>query len=306
MPFLNLASPLASWWNASIPFDLSRRGGLRLGILAAVAVFAFLALYQPFGTYEAQLENKLWILAGYGVVSGVVVFSVHRIMARWRRLGETREGGRGESSREKLDDRWTRGRYLGFLVTVLLVAALSNYAYSCWALDRPFQLAGLRHFLGLTLLVGIIPVTLLTLLRRAVPLQTTPVRLEAGREGAAEAQASVRELLLEGENRSERLRLRQEDFLFAQAAENYCELVFWRQGMLRRRLLRLPLRRLEEQLEEWEVVRCHRSYLVNLSRVERSSGPASARKLWFSGVEEPVPVARRRAEEIQQRLGELV
>ena len=59
-------------------------------------------------------------------------------------------------------------------------------------------------------------------------------------------------------------------------------------------LLRSSLSRLEAQIiDRSNIVRCHRSYVVNLDRVERVTGNAQGYKLHLFGGQFQVPVARR-------------
>ena len=73
------------------------------------------------------------------------------------------------------------------------------------------------------------------------------------------------------------------------------------ENQLQKALLRSSLSHLETQLPG-PVVRCHRSYLVNLHQVGQVTGNAQGYRLHLHGGQAVVPVARRYAETV---LGQL-
>lgn len=83
-------------------------------------------------------------------------------------------------------------------------------------------------------------------------------------------------------------------FLFAKAEKNYVELLLSHsKGKPEKLLKRITLKALEEQLQETTgLLRVHRSYLVNLKKIERVTGNAQGYRLKLEGLAEEVPVAR--------------
>ena len=65
-----------------------------------------------------------------------------------------------------------------------------------------------------------------------------------------------------------RLSLKHSDLLRIQASDNYVTLFYQSQGRLSRFMLRNTLRALEEELKEQAIIRCHRSWLVNIRKVK--------------------------------------
>jgi DNA-binding LytR/AlgR family response regulator len=69
------------------------------------------------------------------------------------------------------------------------------------------------------------------------------------------------------ENGEIRLTIQLDDLLYIEASENYVTIHYLDQFQPGRMLLRNSMKKMEEQLAEFPVIRCHRSYMVNLSRV---------------------------------------
>jgi len=76
-------------------------------------------------------------------------------------------------------------------------------------------------------------------------------------------------LLLQSENGKDRLKVRMQDFLYANSSENYITIFYTSDNRSRQHLIRKPLKVLEKEFNSYpEVKRIHRSYLVNSSNIQ--------------------------------------
>lgn len=92
-----------------------------------------------------------------------------------------------------------------------------------------------------------------------------------------------------GRGQDERLVLPVQDFLYAEAQQNYVA-IFIRGGEgVEERFFRMPLTDLEDQIPG--SARIHRSYLVHPSRVREVVGNARRREAVLEGVERRLPVS---------------
>ena len=74
-------------------------------------------------------------------------------------------------------------------------------------------------------------------------------------------------LTFRGQGNKEQIILSISDFLYGKAQDNYVALYFLEGEKIRKVLLRSTLCRLVESIGHRSIVRCHRSYMVNLTRV---------------------------------------
>ena len=65
-----------------------------------------------------------------------------------------------------------------------------------------------------------------------------------------------------------RLSMKQENFLYIEASDNYANIFYINKGKISRFLLRNTLKRMENLFKNTEIVRCHRSYMVNFEKVK--------------------------------------
>lgn len=260
-------------------------------LAAGVFIAGFLIVFQPFGAYAWNSPRKIPVLAGYGVITFAVLlfngFVLPRLLPSFFR-----------------EERWTVGREIVFVGLHILSIGLANYVYGGFVYGnferegwQPAQLAAMILVTGV---VGLFPATGITvfkylryLRRYAQPPQPAPL---TATERAADERRVVE---LVAENGKDRLALPLADVLYLESADNYSEIVYEKAGSLKKELLRGSLSRFEAQVPPGVVVRCHRSYLVNLHRVRRVTGNAQGYKLHLDGLETPLPVARAYSEVVK-------
>jgi DNA-binding LytR/AlgR family response regulator len=93
------------------------------------------------------------------------------------------------------------------------------------------------------------------------------------------------------------------DILFIKSADNYCELALIDELSGSRKLLRCSLTNLLKQLpSDSQVLRCHRSYAVNLLLVKSWQGNAGGLQLAMQSGDVVVPVSRTYVDVIKQSL----
>jgi len=102
---------------------------------------------------------------------------------------------------------------------------------------------------------------------------------------------------------SETVSFRVSDLLYIEAVGNYVKVYQWRDERLLSDMLRATLKQVEEQLKPYPmIVRCHRAFLVHLSRVEKIVSRAGTTQLTLSHVEHSLPVSRSKMPEIKKTI----
>lgn len=85
------------------------------------------------------------------------------------------------------------------------------------------------------------------------------------------------------------------DLLFVKSEGNYIEVYTEENGKIVKSLYRYSLQLIEEKLNRYQfVLRVHRSFIVNVYKVNKASGNARNYQLFFKGIEESIPVSRNK------------
>ncbi|HMB61538.1 MAG TPA: LytTR family DNA-binding domain-containing protein [Eudoraea sp.] len=95
-----------------------------------------------------------------------------------------------------------------------------------------------------------------------------------------------------GQGTKDKISVTVADFLYARTQDNYVELYFLKNGQLSRFLIRCSMTAMYDSLEYDFLVRCHRSYMVNLYNVASIKGNRNDLRITMSHAEETIPVSR--------------
>lgn len=282
---------------------------LRKALIIGLFIGLFLLIFQPFGLTLWKTPNKSLKIMGFGVITFVITafnFTVWPLLF----------------PKQFSDKQWTVGREILLVTANILLIAIANRLYLGWLINEAYiSDLGWPGMILATFLVGLFPVTAVVLLNYIAQLKKysglaaeLPVYATHS-VGATDSQPDsaikrTREkpfdthLTLVADNEKDTLTFSAANLLFIESTDNYCTVVYLKDGpvvpsQLSKPLLRTSLSRLEGQIagttepDKPHIVRCHRSFVVNLDRVERVTGNAQGYKLHLLDGQFQVPVARK-------------
>lgn len=265
------------------PYPRSGRNTRRWLLTSAGAglfVAFFLIVFQPFGASEYHDPRKYLHLGGFGLVTfvclGLTGLTIPAMFKSWF-----------------AEQTWTVWREILWNIAIIVPIAFGNMLYSNWIFGGGF--GNILPWLGITAAVGIIPSTVITLINYTRLLRkyaTVDLRVEM-HEPETTALPLPQTITFTAENEKDTLTVAVEALLLIESADNYSEVVFLQNEKATKTLLRGSLSRFEEQAHHPDLVRCHRSYIVNLRQVEGISGNAQGYRLQLKNHPSPIPVARR-------------
>lgn len=252
-------------------------------VLLGLSVFLILAIFQPFGTYTFQRPDKLLLLAGYGIIITLTALIMMRVLRlifdSWFDL-----------------KNWSLIKELIVLGIITLITIIATYFYHYIMIGNSLSFSNFLYFMFIASTTAVFPLLLIVIIRYM------QVKNYLDRQYlVAELAPKPDVLVLEGENKTEKLTLVRSELLFIKAADNYVELYLNKNNRLDRHLLRGTLSGMTAQLDE-DFLQVHRSYIVNLNHVTEMSGKSPNYQLVFENLEETVPVSRNKIQEVRQRL----
>ena len=159
------------------------------------------------------------------------------------------------------------GQYLLWILCELFVLASS---YTVWSMTLGLQdefPAALRSaFINTTLLL-ITPYTLAIVYRSLKEKEEQLRLLQENRDAAPSNAASKSLISFHDGHGGLLLSVARENFLYIEASDNYVSLWYLKNELPRKAMLRLTMNRVMEQLQGTNIVRCHRSFMVNLEKI---------------------------------------
>ncbi len=265
----------------------------RAVFFSAVTLF-ILIVFQPFGTNNHSIPYKFLRLSGYGLVSfcALLLSGALEIIA----------------TRLKI-----KNQIRVVVVPLIYVGIVSvfNHSYFVVAILGSWHWENQLLFVLYTCAIGLFPIIFIYLANHHsikttfAPHTVEPVSTISNfNETLNTVEPTPPQLLtLTGENKSDKIQIALSQILYIKSADNYCELAIVDNNNFSQKLLRSSLTGILKQLPEKSLLlRCHRSFAVNLSLVGTSSGNAGGLKLTMKPIDVTVPVSRTYVDTIKQAL----
>lgn len=266
-------------------------------IILPVSLFIalFVLIFQPFGLSNYQNPHKFLILAGYGVVT-LVILAIDLIVLPFLVQGSYRE------------EKWTVLKEILYFVVILVTIGLGNMLYSAWMIGIKLNLINILIFQVFTVAIGIIPITAITLIKQNYLFRKyseSAARLSS-RLSHQEKDIPMNDWLkIASESGTDEISLLISSLVFVKSEGNYITVGYLKNGRMAKSLLRNTMKYAEDLLScQHSVFKCHRSWLVNLDKIEKVTGNSQGLKLSMEGYEELIPVARNLAGEFKRIIQE--
>jgi hypothetical protein len=273
------------------PFIFNAGSVLIPGLLAFLLILGF----APFSFKALDLAPRAVLSLAFGLIASLGVLLVVGLL-KWL------------APRFMQEERWTVGKELFLIVTVVAGICLLNFGFII-GLDLSQSPARnvFQSVVLYTLGISILPIGILTLLEQFVHQRkklkqakrlTMRLRQQSTeRPSAAGRPRSAHPIPLEAENGKVELQLRPDEILFLNSDGNYVDVHYF-DGRHRPQntLIRNRLKHFVSVLPEDRFFRCHKSYVVNGAHILRVEGNARNLELLLRGTEHRIPVSRSKSD----------
>lgn len=224
---------------------------VRLILLTAFFALVFINIYKPFSSsswYNVS-EFKFFVFSSLIILTGVLVVVISRIiMYYW---------GKKHSI--------SYGAYFVWIVLEIFFMSLFYTIYTV-ALNPEREYLGVFKESAInTSLVLLLPYSAIHLYFSYKEKEHL-LKILANERASAAAQQNVYSFY--DEKNEMRLSVKRTNLLYIESADNYVCIWYLNKGNLTKFMLRNSLKAIEESLAETNVMRCHRSYMVNFDQVK--------------------------------------
>lgn len=247
-------------------------------------VFVFLYVFEPFGVFHELRVTTFEAAAGFGGIT----FGVDLIyLFGWYDLIVKR------SSRTITNGEQLLTIFIHVIVVAVVNSFFMRYIYlSEITLSRPYWQT-LFDSLFFTFSIALFPIIFTQIY---FELKLSYDHLKKSRNVAIDHQKRTEPatISIPGDSQETPVSITNHSFRFARASGNYVEYYSFNGNGVERQLQRITLSRLEVHFENtsFNVMKTHRSYIVNLDAVSEINGNAQGYSLQLRDLDETVPVSR--------------
>ncbi|MDX2133137.1 MAG: LytTR family DNA-binding domain-containing protein [Saprospiraceae bacterium] len=276
---------MVNWLGQPYPLTVGWHTSLRSGLIAGLVVSVFLFVFRPFGMgFEPGLAfHFIGVCLLFGLVT-LLASALWGLGKKWL-IGPDAER------------TWTVGKAITDTLGLIALIGVGNWILSAVLFGESLTASNLWRWERMTLAVATAPVAvgfLLSYLNLVKKYRDIAARADAAIHQRSTSPAGPQFIILEGENKEDRLTVPAAQLLLITSADNYVEIRHFTEEGISRTLLRSTLKRMENSLSGHpQFMRCHRTAIVNLDYVERISGNAQGLRLHLRGLADPIPVSRQ-------------
>lgn len=273
----------------------------RWAIILVISPFIsiFLVIFQPFGLQYLEPDRKSLLLAGFGLVT-FVVLSIDLFIVPFIFPLVFKE------------ERWTVSREIILLIGIVITIAIGNYMYSILlSIVSWVGIKGFIVFTGFTLCISIIPIIGVivishnAMLRKNLnaAIQLNQVIMEKKGGGVIHND----KLVITSENKNQKIETPASNLICIESEGNYVNTWFLEEGKIVRLLIRNTIKNIETQiLEAGNMFKCHRAFIINLSYVEKVMGNSQGYRLMIKYLNKEIPVARNYSKSFREAINKSV
>ena len=192
--------------------------------------------------------------------------------------------------------RFTYAKYVSWIVLeIICISLFYTYFTMIFMPDEGYNVSViLFKSLGCMLLIMAIPYTILTLYAayrdKTEELQMLQYELNMAGESSVAYPSLVN---LYDYNGTLKLTINSDSLYYMESQDNYVKIYYENQGKLMSYMLRCRTKAIEENLIDTSMVRCHRSYIVNVVKINHIKKGGKARYIVLSNEAiKPIPVSK--------------
>lgn len=262
---------------------------LKMSFIYGTFVALFLLVFQPFGLSNmGGFLFKVCLIYGSITTAAIIILNIVIAPLFPNYFDE---------------QKWNTGREIVWTIINILSIGLANAIYTSYLSDSSMSIKYILIFELYTFMVSVLPITFIIIYQESKSSRRY-IELSQDINHKLTAHTNpISTIIIDSQNQNEELMINSSDLLFIKAADNYIEVYYLERGEVRNSMLRNTLKSVEEIFTENEnIIRCHKSYLVNLQYVNNVSGNAQGYKLHFRFTDIPIPVSRKLNDFVKEKL----
>lgn len=264
-------------------------------LIPGILAFLILGMFEPFGIEGLPGIWRWGFALGIG---GIASLSIVAMVGLLRMI----------VSREHLEEKWTIGKEILLVLSVLVLICLIiflAFVFGDFTNQSPFAI--FQDVVLKTVLVSLIPIVILVLTeqyfeqrKQLKKIQELTPHFSIGEVTShIDSTDSAPRIVLENENGKPILKIRPDEVILFRSDGNYLE-VFHHQsgGNLQKTLIRNTLKTYVDRLPASDFFHAHKRFLVNRYRIKELRGNARNYEIQLEDFPDWVPVSRSKSADL--------
>ena len=276
-----------TWLHKPYPFPSTTKAKIVTSLAFGKFIFIFLLLFKPFNFQNLEEKTFLFSIA-YGLITAVILLvNLFVLPLVFPKLFTT--------------NQWVIYKMLLLIIWLLSIISIANWFFSIKTFGPELiERHDFSFFVLVTVLTGVFPILFYLYLSerlqskkyKKIADSITGVKKENSK--TTHSKNTLKKLItLQGENKEEIFKSTVNNILYITSEKNYASIFYIKDNEIKEALIRTSLSKIEQQLiNHKQIVRCHKSYIVNANKVEEIQGNARSFLLKINQLDFLIPVSR--------------
>ncbi|MCP5063157.1 MAG: LytTR family transcriptional regulator [Ignavibacteriae bacterium] len=271
--------------NRPFPLLETKKEKIFFSFSFGIFISLFLLIFQPFGTSSIE-RNKILYLTGFGFITTIVMLFNFFITMNSSKVFFSSEN-------------WNVWKFIILNFIMIIPIAILNWIYAVAMtkhanLDFSFAVISFLKFIFSTITIGFFPFLLLTLyLEQKLRYKNLNISARLNQQLAEKSLNISEKNDMNFDFHNSNIKILVDDILCVKSMGNYVTLYFLKEKQLEKEIIRTTMKKIEADiLDNSKIIRCHKSYFVNLNKVITTSGNARSLYLQISELDFQIPVSR--------------
>jgi hypothetical protein len=274
--------------NKPYPLNDDLKHNAKIILFLSIGIFAFLSIFQPVGISSFTKNEIIYLVFGLAAtIFFVLTLNLIVLPSMFPKFFNT--------------NKWDIKREIFWNIWMLLsISSSALLVYS--KILGPIDI----HFSDVLkiILIASIPVAVLITINHDRLLRSHLKSAQLLNKKLIEKKEQSQKLVhFESEYKNDEITLKPDTISVIKSADNYIEIYYEREGALRKHIIRSTLNKAETAIRDCDfLIRCHRSYIVNIKRIKEIQGNSQGYRLYFEHLDFPVQVSQMYIAEFKRHL----
>lgn len=286
---------ITNWLLTPYYFNPSIKFKFKISIIHGLFIFLFLNVFRPFSISDFEVII-LEYTSGIGIIAFLGTFLILYIPPLIFKNYFN-------------EDSWTIGRNLLLMaVGITFIGIILWYVGELYKEPYNLRKIDLLEFLSYTFLVSLIPLTLFVFINEKNVRERREKKVVEIKKKKKEPEAHISkklagEISINSDNGNEHVIFHLDNLVYVTSEGNYASFFLKDEEGLKEKVLRVTLIKIATQLKEYpNIIRSHKSYIVNINYINDISGNARGYLLKSDFIDIDIPVSRSFSKQSLQSL----
>jgi len=287
---MTLIDKIIMWLRKPLPFFETTKQKLIISIVFGVFITSFLILFD-FSSEGEHSYMQILKAVLYGIITFLVLFFYSYILPIL-------------IPRFFNSERWNMGRSIAYGILLVVSIGLFNALFA-FKFDNPNNRVVLFPFLiavvQKTFVISIIPTLMFNLWLEKRLYKKYEQGSEIANNNLIHSELDKKhDLKIDIDEKN---KISEQDLVYIKAEGNYCQVYYIEDLNQKKLVLRNTLKNIEDTLQNSKrIVRCHKSYIINLDKVKKVTGNARGYNFIVDDFNFQIPVSRTISKDLLNRI----